>query len=365
MTGDELVRFCEGCRKNVYNLSAMTRREASKFVAVNSGKVCVRYVRFSDGKVQTAEKKLYKITRRASQVAAGVFGATLMLSAAANAQNVPPQKETESTKTTKTRNKNNAPTSQISFTVLDPNNGAIPTAEVKLTNIETAEEFTVQTDDYGKAYLNSIPPGKYTVEIAKANFTPLKRTIQIKERIEPNINVTLEVGAVVIGVIVDNWSEIPLFQAIAQENNEAVKNAINSGFKVNTKDSRNNTALHVAIEHGNLEIIKFLLEKGADVNARNSAKLTPIWMMMEEDVDDETSLQIFQLLVEKGANVNTLNDNKETLLMLACGDDNLEVVKILLKAGANPNLKDEDGETALMKTDSEEIKQLLIQYGAK
>jgi ankyrin repeat protein len=43
----------------------------------------------------------------------------------------------------------------------------------------------------------------------------------------------------------------------------------------------------------------------------------------------------------------------------------LEIVKLLLEAGANPNLKDDDGETAMMKTDSEEIKNLLKQYGAK
>lgn len=51
--------------------------------------------------------------------------------------------------------------------------------------------------------------------------------------------------------------------------------------------------------------------------------------------------------------------------MFACDDENFEIVKMLLEAGANPNLKDEDEESALQKADSEEIKQILKQYGAK
>jgi hypothetical protein len=32
MIGNDKKRFCLGCEKDVYNLSAMTRREATKFV---------------------------------------------------------------------------------------------------------------------------------------------------------------------------------------------------------------------------------------------------------------------------------------------------------------------------------------------
>ena len=394
MNGDERVRFCQSCAKSVYNLSAMTRREAQKFVALNAGKVCVRYVRLPNGKVLTADTKLHKITRRASQIAAGVFSATLTLSAITNAQ-TPTQPKTEPNNTVKLQNKNDSQTSQISFTVFDPINSPIPTAEVTLTNQKTKEEFTALTNNNGVAYLSFIPHGRYEVEISKGAFITSKRVIQIKEPIEPNIEISLEIGTVT-GIVTIDWYEIPLFQAIAQEDNETVKNLINSGFKINTKDSRNNTALHVAVEHGNLEIVKFLLERGADVNAKNKSNLTPICTMGADN--ENTGIEILKLLIAKGADVNVPNEDKETLLMkasedgslegvkmfleaganpnlrddegqtalmLACEDGSLSVVKALLEAGAKPNFKDEDGETALQKTDSGEIKQLLRQYGAK
>ena len=211
--------------------------------------------------------------------------------------------------------------------------------------------------------MNFIPRGRYEIESSANGFNPWKEVIQIKEPIEPNVKIVLNVGTFV-GVVTGNWSEIPLFRAIAQEDNETVKNAIKSGFKVNTRDSENNTALHVAVEHGNLEIVKLLLESGANVNIKNKYKLTPIWMF--DDEEEGKALEIFRLLIAKGADVNLPNEDKETLLMRACEDDNLEVVKLLLKAGANPNLKfDEDDETAFELTDSDEIKQLLKQYGAK
>jgi hypothetical protein len=361
MIGDERVRFCRGCEKNVYNLSAMSRREASRFAARNAGKACVRYVRLADGRVQTADTKLYKITRRASTVAAGVFGAALTLSAAANAQ-MPAPSKTAPTKTVKTQKKNNSETSRISFTVYDPNNSPIPTAEVILTNPKTNEEFNALTDESGAAYLDFIPPGRYEAKIAANGFQPFKRVFQIKERVEPNIKVYLQVG-IVVGVFIIREYEIPLFDAIAQEDNEVVKKMIASGFDVNTKNSGGLTALHVAVESENLEIIRFLLNRGANVNAKTKSRVTPI--MMIEGGDEENALEILKLLIEKGADVNVSNENKETLLMAACEDDNLELVKILLEAGANPNLKNEDGETPMQLTGSDEIKELLKRYGAK
>lgn len=366
MTGDELVRFCSSCEKNVYNLSAMPRREARKFVARNAGKVCVRYNRLPNGKVQTADTKLYKITRNTSRLAAaGIISTTLTFSAiSVNSQTInSPNPEKE--KTVKSQTKDYLKTSQISFTVYDSNDSVIPGAEVKLINQKTKEEFIALSDDSGITHLNFIPRGKYNVEVSVTGFKTAKQTIQINAPAEPNTKVFLEIGTFT-GIVDIYWYEIPFFTAIAQDNIEAVKNLITSGFDVNTKDSNKKTALHVAVEHENLEIIRFLLEKGAKVNAKTKSKETPILMIDESFGDEESQIvEILRLLISKGADVNVQNDQKTTVLMIACYEENLEAVRILLEAGANLNLKDEDGETALQKTDSEEIKRLLISYGAK
>jgi hypothetical protein len=55
MSGDERVRYCAGCRKHVYDLSAMTRGEAERLVCEAAGPLCVRFRRAEDGRVRTLE----------------------------------------------------------------------------------------------------------------------------------------------------------------------------------------------------------------------------------------------------------------------------------------------------------------------
>lgn len=299
MSGDEQKRFCSSCEKDVYNLSAMPRWEARKFVAQNAGKVCVRYVRLPNGKVQTADTKLYKITRRASQIAAGVFSATLTLSAIANAQTVE-KPESRANKTTQSQKETDAKTSRISFTVYDPNNEVIPNAEATLVNQKAKQKFVSHADSGGIITFALIPHGRYEVEISSAGFQSYKQTIQIKQEIEPNTEVTLEVGFTGI-VIVDTY-EISFFTTIAQENNGDIKRLISQGFDVKTKDSNKKTALHIAVEHSNLEAVKILLDADANVNAKDKYNRTPL-LMIDENIEENTT-EIVRLLIQKGANVN-------------------------------------------------------------
>src|SRR5262245_16139304 len=55
MSGDERVRFCGACRKNVYDLSSLTREQAEALVLAREGQVCVRFYRRADGTVLTAD----------------------------------------------------------------------------------------------------------------------------------------------------------------------------------------------------------------------------------------------------------------------------------------------------------------------
>jgi hypothetical protein len=55
MTGDDRVRFCKECNKNVFNLSEMTREEAQKLLTEHTGRLCLRLYRRPDGTVLTAD----------------------------------------------------------------------------------------------------------------------------------------------------------------------------------------------------------------------------------------------------------------------------------------------------------------------
>ncbi len=79
MKGDTRLRLCSQCNLNVYNLSAMTRQEATAFVSKAEGRVCVKYYQRQDGTVITADclvgLKLIKqrMTRIVSTVLASVM----------------------------------------------------------------------------------------------------------------------------------------------------------------------------------------------------------------------------------------------------------------------------------------------------
>ena len=79
MVGDERVRFCGQCQKNVYNIAGMTREEANVLLRANAGgAVCMRLYRRNDGTVITSDcptgaKK--KRVRRLALVAGGLAAA--------------------------------------------------------------------------------------------------------------------------------------------------------------------------------------------------------------------------------------------------------------------------------------------------
>ncbi|MEJ7731711.1 MAG: hypothetical protein WKG00_21180 [Polyangiaceae bacterium] len=81
MKGDERVRFCGQCDKNVYDLSSMTRDEASTFVREHEDKgVCIRMHRRADGRLMTsdcpvgAKRKRNRRRLAGIMVGAGVVG---------------------------------------------------------------------------------------------------------------------------------------------------------------------------------------------------------------------------------------------------------------------------------------------------
>ncbi|UOD28247.1 hypothetical protein INH39_22675 [Massilia violaceinigra] len=56
MTGDVRVRHCEGCNKNVFNLSAMPAVEGAALIAENlNGELCVRMDKRHDGSIVSSD----------------------------------------------------------------------------------------------------------------------------------------------------------------------------------------------------------------------------------------------------------------------------------------------------------------------
>jgi hypothetical protein len=79
MQGDAHARFCGECRKNVYDLSSLTRDEAEDLIRIHEGHLCVRFYKRRDGTVLTQDCPVGKgRLRRALLFQVGVIAAIFM-----------------------------------------------------------------------------------------------------------------------------------------------------------------------------------------------------------------------------------------------------------------------------------------------
>jgi hypothetical protein len=74
MTGDDRVRFCASCRKDVYNLAGMARDEAERLVRERAGDVCIRLYKREDGTVLTSDCPVGQKRKRRRRLAMAVVG---------------------------------------------------------------------------------------------------------------------------------------------------------------------------------------------------------------------------------------------------------------------------------------------------
>jgi hypothetical protein len=410
MRGGEQIRFCSHCAKDVHNLSEMTRKQARKIVAASNGSICVRYARRPDGRIQTIKNTLHQITGRAG-IAAGVLGTSLSVSTLAYAQGEIRVNPNENTIAVAVENqKSDAPNGTISGTITDPNGAVIPFALVTLTNEQTNFYQSVNSNLEGVYEFKDVPIGGYKLKVDAGGFAS-KEIAQVSVGGgEQNYNAQLAIETMHEVVTVGGENELTytvsggamfsvvrynkLVIAVENDDLDEIKMLVARGERVNARDKgyNKNTPLHIAVENGNLEIAEFLLAHGAKTGSKNGDKRTPLMMLDEDaapalvnllllygakinlaDKEGNTALtfaaeyasgEVVQALISAGANVNALNKKGETALMRAAENGELENIKLLLGAGANAQFRNKEGETALSMTASEEVKQILISYGA-
>jgi ankyrin repeat protein len=79
----------------------------------------------------------------------------------------------------------------------------------------------------------------------------------------------------------------------------------------------------------------------------------------------EGDLKRVTKLLEDGADVNAKDKSRKTTLIDAAWGGNQEVVGLLLGKGADVNATTKSGESALKVAYGEEVKELLLEHGAK
>jgi hypothetical protein len=73
MTGDERVRHCAKCDKDVFNLSALTAEQAESLIRERAGTLCARYYQRKDGTILLADCEIGRRGKRQRRyIAAGL-----------------------------------------------------------------------------------------------------------------------------------------------------------------------------------------------------------------------------------------------------------------------------------------------------
>lgn len=194
MNGGEKSRFCGICEKNVYNISAMTQREANKLLFDSGEKVCIRMEKDAHGKVKTLKNQLHQITRQAP-IAAGVLSATLAFSAATLAQGKPIRINSDKVNIVKTA-KDESSKPAISGTIYDELGAVIPNVNVILRNVrDNSIQKTVSNGD-GVYLFSYIEPSVYEIEtdgvVGFKEFTA--KNIEVSGKNNLQLNMILQVN---------------------------------------------------------------------------------------------------------------------------------------------------------------------------
>lgn len=194
MDGDERVRFCRLCQKNVYDISAMTQRQAKALLRENGASICARIYRRQDGTILTQDCPvgLAAVRRRFARIAGAAFSA--LLSVTSNALGQHPRGTEQQSALVQIGGESQGDGS-IAGEVSDPVGAPVAKATVTLMNQSSWKEYHTVTDDAGQYRLASLPKGGYTVRIESPGFTVFRReNLIISSQREVRADTTLPVG---------------------------------------------------------------------------------------------------------------------------------------------------------------------------
>jgi len=117
-----------------------------------------------------------------------------------------------------------------------------------------------------------------------------------------------------------------LLKSSRYENNpKAIKEAIKSGAKINTRDENGATALHIATQYLNNDVVAILIELKADLNCQDDQGNTALHyaVMIKNRIAIEA-------LVAVGANPNIKNNDNKTALKIAQKRNDHKTLKSLI-----------------------------------
>jgi len=192
MLGDDRVRWCSHCNLNVYNFSALTKRELSQLIREKEGlRLCGRLYRRADGTVITkdCDRGTKAVVRRASRLVIASLAAALG-TAAAMAQTAEPQSLVQISESQ----------AGINVKVLDASGAGIQGAQIWIRSGILKQPITGTTNEKGQWQFRGLEPAKYELQLSAPGHSPSTQIVTIADRTVTGLQIQLE-DAVVMGEV--------------------------------------------------------------------------------------------------------------------------------------------------------------------
>ena len=155
-------------------------------------------------------------------------------------------------------------------------------------------------------------------------------------------------------------AESPLAKAATQGNLGDLRDQLDSGADIDSRDALGRTPLHIAAFYGWPKTTELLVSRGADVNARDRVGMTPLHAAVISGGRAEV-----ELLLRRGADITARSEAGQTALHLSAATGQPKLSKYLIDQGADPRSQDSNGKTPLFYAEQNKHPQtiaLLQQY---
>jgi len=206
MQGDDKVRYCELCNLNVYNIAALSRREAANLITSTEGRLCARLYRRADGTVITKDCPvgLRAIRRKAARMTAAAFAALVTLATSAFGQKQDKTSCRQQVTITRNSSQTASGMSAVTGKILDPNGAVVPGAGITVTAETKLKPIKTVTDADGKFMVAGLESGTYDITVEAPGFQKLQLT-QVKlashETVGLEAIMLLKASSVTVGII--------------------------------------------------------------------------------------------------------------------------------------------------------------------
>ena len=138
--------------------------------------------------------------------------------------------------------------------------------------------------------------------------------------------------------------QTPLLFALTRRQPDIIKSVLAKTEDVNQRDGRQqSTSLMYAVMHrnGHPKLLDAIIEKGADINLKNSRKQTALHVACYYN-----NIEAAKAIIKAGADLDLQDNNSNTPMLAAC-TASPELVSAMLSKGADPKSTNRQGQTAL------------------